>query len=465
MKKIFIIILLPLLAVSLVGCSKFVDGYDVSPNSPTTVTSPLLLSAAELGLQTTYTSGVDRISSILVQQIAGTKEQMLAVAKYALLEGDNKNDWNTVYGNVVQTSNDLIVKAGSENPYYLGIAKTIKAMGLGFATDVWGDVPSREAGMGNITGNTTPKFESQEAVYVYIQELLAEAQVNFAATSGDNNILPGTDDFFFGGDIDQWKNATKILQARYANHLSQRDPSGSANKVLAFLGTNVVDASNIVDLTSKAGTSTSEINQWYAFEKARPDYIKAGKNYVDMLTAKNDPRLPFYFAKNASGLYSGSPVGDPDLSASTVGTYIASQTSTIPIVTSVEALFLQAEAALRASNNDLAARAYNAAVKTSIKTVTGADADATYIANYASETSSSITLQKIIEQKYLSLFVNIEVWTDWRRTGFPVLTANPTGAAVSGIPHRLMTVIDERKYNPNVIVVSDILKPLWIENK
>lgn len=443
------------------ACSDFVEGYDKSPNSPTEVTPALLLSSAELGLQTSYTSGIDRISSILVQQIAGTKDQMLEVATYSLREGDNVNEWNTIYNNIVQTTNDLINKTNSSSPYYAGIAKVIKAMGIALATDAWGDVPASEAGMGLITGNKTPKFETQSEVYVYILNLLKEADTDLAKSSDDNVYLPGSDDFLYQGDIEKWKNLIVWLQARYENHLSKKNATTSATKVLALLGSTVIaEPSTDFNLYAVYGSKGSELNQWYAFENSRADYIKAGEFMVNLLKAKNDPRLSFYFSKNEGGNYVGSPVSSTDLTASTLGSYIVSQTAPIPIVTYSEVLFIQAEAALRNNNKELAAKAYNAAVSSSIKLVTGLAPDNQYIAVEASETASTITLKKIIEQKYLALFVNVEAWNDWKRTGYPQLIAN-SGGSVAAIPQRLPTVMDERKYNPNAIVVSDILKPVW----
>lgn len=464
MKTIIKFSLILSLAVGLYSCSDFVEGYDKSPNSPTEVTPAMLLSAAELGLQTSYTSGLVRTSSVLVQQIAGTKDQMLDAATYAIREGDNVNEWNTIYNNVVQPSNDLIYNNESKNPHYAGMAKVIKAMGLGLATAVWGDIPSSEAGMGIITGNKTPKFETQQAVYTYILTLLNEANVLLSKPEADNVVIPSTDDFFYGGDIAKWKNAIVWLKARYENHLSKKDAAGSATKVLNILGNTVANVKDEGNLNAVYGTSGSELNQWYAFENARADYIKAGENLVTLLKAKSDPRLAFYFSKGTNADFLGSPASAPlePLSAlSVVGPYIADKASPIPIVTYAEALFIQAEAALRANNKDLAASAYNAAVKASIKQVTGTDADNTYITAEASETLSTITLEKIMVQKYIAMYINIEAWVDYRRTGFPTLTANPNGD-VAGIPQRFPTVIDERKYNPNAIVVSDILKKIWI---
>jgi hypothetical protein len=66
-------------------------------------------------------------------------------------------------------------------------------------------------------------------------------------------------------------------------------------------------------------------------------------------------------------------------------------------------------------------------------------------------------------EKYKALFTQVEVWTDWRRTGFPALSPNPDGN-VSGIPKRLPTSVDERNYNTNAIVETNLLKKMWFEN-
>lgn len=450
------------LAFGLYSCDSFVEGYDKSPNSPTEVTPAMLLSASQIGLQVSYTSGIIRTSSVLVQQISGVKDQMLDAATYSIREGDNVNEWNTIYNNVVQPANDIIANHETQSPHYAGMAKVIKAMGLGLATTTWGDVPATEAGLGIVAGIMTPKFDNQQQVYAYIISLLNEADILLSKTA--NVSTPATDDFFYGGDVAKWKNLIVWLKARYENHLSKRDPAGSATKVLALLGSTVTSVRDLGNLEAKYGEGGSEMNQWYAFENSRADYIKAGEKLVNLLKSKNDPRLPFYFNKKENADFLGSPVDAPlePLSAlSVVGPYIAGKTSSIPIVTYAEALFIQAEAALRANNKILAASAFNAAVSAAVMQVTGASASAAYITAEASETQASITLEKIMTQKYMAMFINIEAWTDYRRTSFPLLIANTNGD-VAGIPQRFPTVIDERKYNPKATVVSDILKKIWI---
>jgi hypothetical protein len=51
-----------------------------------------------------------------------------------------------------------------------------------------------------------------------------------------------------------------------------------------------------------------------------------------------------------------------------------------------------------------------------------------------------------MDQKYLSSFLQLETWSDWRRTGFPVLV-KPAGAVTTEIPRRLPYPDDERLYN------------------
>ncbi len=86
--------------------------------------------------------------------------------------------------------------------------------------------------------------------------------------------------------------------------------------------------------------------------------------------------------------------------------------------------------------------------------------DPVYLAANANETETTITLEKIMTQKYIAMFSQPEVWSDWRRTDLPKLTPNPNGN-VAAIPRRLPTAQSERLYNTNAPVNTDILKPVW----
>ena len=110
-----------------------------------------------------------------------------------------------------------------------------------------------------------------------------------------------------------------------------------------------------------------------------------------------------------------------------------------------EVKFIEAEARFQLNSSDpLAVDACNEGLKASLQRE-GVYGDGTWY-NANKITPANISLETIMNQKYLSSFLQIETWTDWRRTGYPVL-ALATGATKSEIPRRLPYPQDERLYN------------------
>lgn len=464
MKNIFSAgILTVLLLLGSASCSKFVDGYELSPNSPTDATPPLLTTVIQVATFSHYTGQFARFAAMMTQQCAGTQAQYEDIANYAIFEGDNNNEWNSHYS-AITDCNILIEKAGESNPYYRGIAKVLKAMNLGITTDLWGDVPNREAGRG-IQGEAffSPAYDAQEVIYQDIQTLLSEAISDLSKSAGDNTLLPGLDDLIFNGDVSKWIVTARVLKARYEIHLTKRDPA-APGRALAELDAAVTAGLTGPDSDCNAifpGDGNS-LNQWFAFQQNRGDYIKMAEGFVNFLNGINDPRLPFYAAEDDMGGISGTPLGTTETTTSDVGAFFASEDSPAPLASYVEAKFIEAEAAFRADLKMRAAAAHNEAIKTHILQVTGAPAPDDYINSQASETEATITLEKIMTHKYAALFTQFEVYNDWRRTNIPALTANPVGL-VAAIPRRLPTPQNERLYNANAPKpsITDILKPVW----
>ena len=448
------------------SCGRFVDGYEISPNEPIAVTNQLLLTGIEVSTFSAYSGQLARLASILVQQQAGTDFQFEAIARYQILAGDNLNEWEQIYANSLINSQTLIKQLGDNRRHYRGIAKILMAMNLGLATDFWGDVPFTEA-LGGLEGEArfNPSYERQEAILGHIQRLLDEALQDLNTSPADpsfNIEVPAEDDLIFGGDSQKWAVTAHILKARYANRLSKRDPSGSASAALNHLA-NARTAglsSSASDCKARFGVNGNELNQWYAFNLNRAGYMQMGKIFVDTLLALNDPRLPFYASLDDDGNYSGTPLNSRLTSSSVVGSYFSSPAAPAPMVTYVEARFIEAEAALRSGNTNLAADAYNEAVLSHIAEVTGSSAPMSYIAAYASETGSTISLEKIMLQKYLAMFTQAEVWADWRRTNLPSLSPDPR-ATSNAIPRRLPTPQSEINYNRSAINITNIYQPVW----
>jgi hypothetical protein len=402
-----------------------------------------------------YEGNNARRAGIFTQHLAGTDGQMQIVAAYNVTENDVTNEWRTIYATALINADKLIKKAGDANPYYRGIARVLKAMNLGIATDQWGDIPNREALDGE-NMNFQAHYDAQATVLSDIQALLSDAVTDLtAAPTGE---VPSLSDFVFAGDNTKWTKIAWVLKARYANRLSLRSPSQSATDALSYLASaGMTDNSD--DANCIFGSNGNENNQWYAFNQTRFGYIRMGKFFIDMMRDSADPRLPYFATLDDTGAYTGSDVNSNDITTSQLGTYYGSATSIAPLCTYVEAKFIEAEANLRLGNTAAAATAHNQAVAASILAVTGAS-DPTYEAAHASETGATITLTKIMTEKYVAMFTQVESWSDWRRTGIPALTPNPQGV-VNGIPRSLPTSVDERVNNPNAPTQNNILNHVW----
>lgn len=460
MKKNILIFILPLLIV-FNGCSSFVEGYDESPNNPTEVTPPLLLTSAQIATMVTYSGQLARIATILTQQTAGTDFQLSDVANYTILEGNNVNEFANIYGKILMNSKELIRVAGEENPHYQGMAQVLQAFGYGIATDYWGDLPFTEA-LGGLEGsaNFNPNYDSQETIIAGVQDLLDSAIANLSTTDDQNKLLPGSDDVIHGGDASAWIKTAWILKARYANKLSKKDASNSATAALSALDNAYAAglASSADDANGQYGTNGNELNQWNAFLTERAGYIKMGEHFINLLNDLNDPRLPLFATPDTSGTnYSGTSTNSNSTVTSDVGAFFASATSPSPLATFTEAKFIEAEAALRSGDNERAATAYNDALAASFE-MFGISDEAYLTAN--AKTAADIDLTAIMTQKHIAMFTQPEVWSDWRRTNIPALTPNPDGD-VTGIPRRFPTPLSERVNNTNAQVTSDILAPVW----
>lgn len=455
MKKILLILTIPVILFG-AGCKGWVEEVSESPNLPSEVTPALLLTVSEVAMQSLYTGQLARTSSILAQQHAGNDFQMIEVRDYSFDEQDNTNEWITIYADALINQQELIEVAGDASPYYRGIATILKCMTIGLATDYWGDIPYSEALQGS--ENFNPNYDSQESIIVAIQADLNNAINDLSAPITANAFLPGADDFIHGGNTAQWIKAAHMLKVRYANRLSKKDPTGSANDALAHLALSGV-TSNADNTNAIFGVNGNELNSWAAFNNARQDYIKMGEFFIDLLNSTADPRIGLYATETADGIYLGVANNGVNFDASNTGPLYSSDAAPLPLLTYYEMKFIEAEANLRLGNTDAAANAYNEAVKANILATTGS-ANPSYELVYASETAATISLDKIMTQKYIAMFTQPEVWADWRRTNLPALTPNPDGET-DGIPRRFPSSINERLYNSNAEIISNLLTPVW----
>lgn len=434
MKKIFTTILIAG-AVGITGCQKFLD-VNKDPNNPTDVQESLLLSPIEQNISDNIQGGNASINiQNYIQNIAPNQPNP-GIWNYQSFNADFDGDWYNFYVVCLNNLKILNEKAeGDGNTNYAAIAKILTAYTLGTATDYWNEIPYSKA---FDKSNFLVPYDSQESIYDTVQALLSRAVSNIDANSGK---VPGTDDFFYTGDMEKWRKAAWALKARYAIHLTKapgHTAAAQADEALGYLQNAM--QSNDDDLKFSYEGSTGTENIWNLTFSPVTTYV-LNETLVDTLVNRNDPRLPVIVSPaEQTGLYNGRRIGTETQELTTYSypnNFYGGAASSNYIITYNECLFIKAEATLIKSGYTAAQVVYEDGVNSNLSKL-GIDPSSAAATTYLNsrKLSSENALRRIMEEKAVANIFNLETFNDWRRTGYPVL--QPVDGALSEIPRRVL---------------------------
>lgn len=472
MKNILIKSILALGACSIVlsACTNLTEGFSTDPvniTDPSSITTDKFLSGTQVSLIGIYEGDMNRLTGMWTGHFSGEDRQYIGLGNYTVSGRDFNVEWAGIYSSVLK--NVQIIKSRSHtenNPRMLATAQVMEAMAFGLATDLWGDVPFSEAIKYPMV--TEPTFDSQTSVYNNIQVLLDSAINNFGISIPAGQEL-GDADIFFKGDPDAWIAVANTLKARFYLHM--KDYSNAtlyAEQGIADVSGNMMAPHGDVYLQT--------FNLYYSFlVYDRPGYM-AGNGFASMLLDPSQPnnrnnaktdesaRLNYYYLPD-DGFYDINYLVDFDFGTPPEYNGFFGASTPFPMVTWEETTLILAEA--RVKMNDFpgaldALNALRAYLDGGGYWTSGYNDDYThvYLAYNASDFSpggienadnvaaNDALLREIIEERYVTLTGQLEVFNDVRRTnnllGIPVKTGNPS------IPLRLLYPQSELNTNTNV---------------
>lgn len=443
------------------GCKKFLD-VNKDPNNPIDVNESLILAPVEQAISDNLYGGMGGNGAWAIQEYVQTiapNQLNPGVWNYQLYNVDLDGDFYYTYVVCLNNLKQLTDKATSDgNTNYSSIAKILTAYTLGLATDQWGDIPYSK-GLAGIS-NLTPAYDAQEDIYKTMQSLLDDGIADIGKGYAQK---PAGDDYFYGGDMDKWTRLAYTLKARYYLHLVKApgyNAATQADAALAALDKGMNSDEDDMKFPY-AGAAGSE-NCWYLNFGAVSTFV-LNSTLVDSLKARNDPRLPFMAKKAVStGLYTGRKIGTPlgDLNGySYPSDFYAGIDANNYIVPYIESLFLKAEATFRKRGAAAAQPVYQQAITQHMQKLGVSQANINaYLATRGTLTAAN-GLQRIMEEKGVGNFLSPETWTDWRRTGFPVLTR--VDGALSEIPRRLLYPESEIINNKQPQQTAKLTDRLW----
>lgn len=433
MKLIYNIAGLLFLLLLLQSCEDIVGGdLNRDPNNPTSVPVTAQLPAFQIALADEYGGQFSRFNGLLVQQVEGVARQWSSFNQYTGLT-PNRYDasWANIYENVL---NELhIARASSieqEFNHFEGIIDIMEAFTLMMATDVWDDIPYSEAVQG--INNINPKFDEQSFLYATINDLLDNGLAKLAGSAG--GVAPGNEDLYYGGNISNWIKAAHAIKARGMLH--NKDYAGAMNEALQAF-------SNASENLGYQYPDANSAGPWYRFNDGRTGDIEFHPTMRRIMTELNDNDrldvIDVVFVTDAS--YTAThPFIRPDFFQE--------------MITYREMQFIIAEADVRQGGTQVGYDAYLAGIKASFERFGLGDVEyETYIAQpNINPGVGNLTLEQVMLQKYVGMYLQPEVYNDYRRTNVPVL--EPVSG--SNVPVRWAIPQTEILFNSNAPAAGSI---------
>lgn len=451
------------------ACSKYLD-VNVTPNNPTKVTPAVLLPGAQAGTAFANANEINRFTSVITQQLAGAANSPATYDVYQTNSADFGNQWTGEIYDGALINYQKLIELGDANgaKAYSGIAKILKAYTFSIATDVWGDVPYSQALQGETF--TTPRLDKQEDIYkgnttLGIQSLFDLVREGIKDLDAPTTVKPGSDDVIYGGDLTKWKKAGYTIMLKFATTISRKEPALATSVINEVLASNNYITTNSGDMNFTFGASvgSQDPRYTYVYVSTFMNDLIMSTRYLNLLTSLNDPRLPILFTKPGANYVTidngfRGTLPTPTANWSRYNKYVVGNAGEGPVrfITNFQRAFILAEAALRLGTPGDPQALYTEGITASMTSasLTPAQITAYLAANPTVATLTGTTEQKIaqiITQKYIAFTGNgLELWNNYRRTGYPALQLSQNAAGIDGtLPVRAVYISNEIQRNPN----------------
>jgi len=466
MKLIVNILLAGSLVFGFTGCDSYLDKLE-NPNLVNTPPINGLLATA------TYQTGLNvyRMGDIVSYYTQYLSSNVRGSDADIYNEVDYSSGWSNFYDAMMNIQQMNLMAAEKGATKHLGVGKILMALNLNMLVNTFGDVPYSEALKGQEL--LTPKFDSQQSIHAVSLQLLDEGIAELNKTGATLN-LDAASDVIHGGSTEAWIRTAYGLKARFLNQLSKTSTYDPA-AVLAALANSYTLSSQDAALTSFA-----ERSPWNAaaYNNTQLDLDAwLSTQFVDALNGTTfgvfDPRLPKIATITKFGDYRGTTNGAGRIGTGTnqeesylsVDGFYSKTGAPLWILTYSELKFIEAEAAFRSNNKQRAYAAYMAGIKENMtKLGVSADDIKSYTENpVVAVGEANITLDLIFKEKYVTMFLNPESWTDARRFDYKYKDFGlPTGAAMNTFIRRVAyPTVETSRNGPNVPAISGLDERLF----
>ena len=487
MGKYIIRILMVLGCVSMCACSHF-DDLNKNPYAANEVSAASFIQTITFNTQSKILSTSYNLTSQLMQHAisVSTSETTVLVYNYDCSNTHTSTFWDLY----IQKGNaeSMIAEARKDNnPGLEAVALVLRTYVMQIITDVYGDVPYFQAGMmpvqpGNIETNLP--YDSQKDIYTDMLVSLEKANTLFAEASNFSSVLDNT----YGGDVKSWRRLGNTLYLRLLMRISLKTLEESNGMVDLGEEYGILDVkakiAEIYDgyvnnngnypifrsvddraLVHYNSLVSAYYTPFYNTTNTLFKQIAACQTLVDKMVTINtsgktviDPRYYYYF-DSVNGLpvqkypaYIDNYIEELKKQNKEVGRYAHGSSSlggnlknasSYSFMNYSEPLFIFAEACCRGwiqGGIAVTKELYLSACEASMVEWNPEDINPDrvakrpdyiqYIAEGFPETlTKEEQLEIIMTQKWIASFwYGVETWSDYRRTGYPILRTDGEAA-------------------------------------
>ena len=239
MKKILFV---AALALAFVSCSdKVYEELNTDPTKADHINPASQLTYAELQMfgDMNYVDVHRLYTYAFTQHLMGCWNTTNYGGQHRMDDNEMARPWNNLYPAAIRNLTDGIeqTKNDSTQVNVYAALRIFRVYVGSLLADYYGDVPFSEAGLGYITGNAQPKYDTQEELYRFFFTELKEAAQLF-----DINATAITSDPMFNGNLDAWKTFANSLRLRYAMRISDVLPDLAEQEFKAALADGVMSS-------------------------------------------------------------------------------------------------------------------------------------------------------------------------------------------------------------------------------
>lgn len=175
-------------------------------------------------------------------------------------------------------------KEATEDTNLYHSARIWKAYAYMVLTDSYGDIPYFEGAKGFIEQIVTPKYDSQETIYMDILKELEEATAGL-----DPNNPSSSSEILYGGDPLKWKKFGYSLMLRAAMRLTKVDPSTAQTYVSKAVAGGLISSNEENAILRNTSVFNNYIGVHLGAREKANYYLT--EPFVEHLKNNEDPRL------------------------------------------------------------------------------------------------------------------------------------------------------------------------------